>query len=100
MSAHSPNDTCEFHSRFSGLKKSTKMGCFERVAIVRGVINCLARGVIITLTSAPSFTKRRQSIAALYAAMLPVIPRIMCLPLSIIVAVKHCPAHQQDAKVG
>ena len=29
---------------FSGLKNSTRMGCFESVAMVSGVMNCLASG--------------------------------------------------------
>ncbi len=64
-SAHSPSLTCEFQAPFSGSKNSTKMGRRDRVAIVRGVMNCLASGVMTTCTSAPAFTSRRQSAAAL-----------------------------------
>ena len=65
QSAHSPSETWEFHSPFSGLKNSTRMGCFESVAMVSGVMNCLASGVITTFTSAPAPLSRRQSMAAL-----------------------------------
>ncbi len=65
---------CEFHAPFSGSKNSTKIGCFDSVAIVSGVMNCLASGVITTRTSAPAVTNVRHKCAALYAAMLPVMP--------------------------
>ena len=59
------NRRCEFHAPFSGSKNSTRIGFFERVAIVRGVMNCLASGVMTTRTSAPAHFNKRQSTAAL-----------------------------------
>jgi len=41
------------------------MGFFDSVAIVSGVMNCLASGVITTRTSAPAHFNKRQSTAAL-----------------------------------
>ena len=40
-------------------------GNWESVAIVSGVMNCLASGVITTRTSAPAVLNKRQSTAAL-----------------------------------
>ncbi len=65
QSAHSPSETWEFQAPFSGSKNSTRMGFFESVAIVSGVMNCLACSVITTRTSAPAVFSRRQSAADL-----------------------------------
>ncbi len=64
-SAHSPSETWEFQAPFSGSKNSTRMGRFESVAMVSGVMNSLASAVITTCTSAPAVRSRRQSTAAL-----------------------------------
>ena len=53
------------------------------VEIVKGEINCVALSVITTFTSAPLFTKSLIKKADLYAAMLPVMPRINFLPARI-----------------
>src|SRR5690606_34126202 len=55
----------------------------DKAERVTGVINSLPAAVITTCTSAPSFTNKRKNIAALYAAMLPVIPNIIFLPSSL-----------------
>ena len=64
-SAHKPRLTWLFHCPFSGSKKSTAIGFFVSVAIVSGVMNCRAIGVITTRTSAPRLTSSRASAADL-----------------------------------
>lgn len=47
---------------------------------VTGVMNSLPAGVITTCTSAPFFINARTKYAALYAAILPVIPNMIFFP--------------------
>jgi len=80
-SAHFPRVTCFVHdpSSFSG-KISVSTSFSDRVPSVSGGMNRSASGVMSTCTSAPAFFRRRTRGAALYAAMLPVTPRITCRP--------------------
>ncbi len=64
-SAHVPKSIWLFQSPLSGSKKSIRMGLFDRVAMVSGVMNSFARGVITTWTSAPCFTSNLVMVAAL-----------------------------------
>jgi len=82
-SAQIPRSTWLDHSPLSLSKRSTITGLPESVARVRGVMNSVATGVIITLTLAPSLTINLTRKAALYAAILPVMPSNIFFPLSI-----------------
>ncbi len=65
MSAHRAISTWLFQLPDASFTKSMVTGCLESVERVSGVIKSVAALVIITLTSAPSLTKRRTSKAVL-----------------------------------
>ena len=76
-----PNSTWLVHT--PACSSSVKSECTGRsinVASVSGVMNSVAPAVITTRTSAPRRFSSRASVALLYAAMLPVMPRTMRLP--------------------
>jgi hypothetical protein len=52
----------------------------DKVDSVSGETKSAAAGVITTCTSAPAFVNKRSNIIDLYAAMLPVMARIIFLP--------------------
>ena len=83
-SAHRPKSTWLFHEPVLAVKNSLITGRPLSAESVTGVINSFPEGVITTCTSAPAFTKRRNSDTDLYAAIPPDIPNIICFPLSII----------------
>src|SRR5690554_1051670 len=87
-SAQSASSTWLFHCGFlsgpisdSVFVKEENTLFLERVERVSGVTNSLAAGVITTLTLAPFFTKSLTKNAALYAAIPPVTPSKIFLPL-------------------
>ncbi len=73
-SASSARRMCPICDSSVRSKSSRPTGWPDNVCMVRGVMNCVAASVRITRTSAPALMKRRQSSAALYAAMPPVTP--------------------------
>ena len=81
-SAQRPRSTWLFHVPSRPLKNSLMTGWELSAESVIGVINSFPAGVMTICTSAPARTNKRVSTAALYAAILPVIPRTICLPLS------------------
>ena len=66
------------------MKNSLTTGLPVNADNVTGVINSFPAGVITICTSAPAFISKRASEAALYAAMLPVIPNTICLSFKVI----------------
>ena len=64
-SAQMPNLTWLCHSPLVGSKNSVYTGFFDKVDIVSVLMNRLAFSVIITFTSAPSFTNARTRYALL-----------------------------------
>ena len=83
-SAHSPRLTWLCHDPSRWLKNSETTGLCVKALSVMGVMNSLPAGVITTCTSAPCFMSKRMSVHALYAAILPVMPRTIFLPFSIV----------------
>ena len=86
-SAHRPSITWLAHVSSSASWTSTLF--LLRVASVRGDTKSLAAGVRITFTSAPATINNLVSSIALYAAMLPVIPKRIFLPLNILQVTKN-----------
>ena len=82
-SAFFASDTCStWNSKFRS-KVSTRHFRPVNVSKVIGLIKFTAFAVIITFTSAPCFTNILARDAALYAAILPVTPRITVFPFNI-----------------
>ena len=73
---------CPIASFTRSSHRSVHTGCPESACSVTGVMKRVAASVIAMRTSAPAFTSRRVSSAALYAAMPPVMPSRIRLPVN------------------
>ena len=79
-SASSASRMCPISASCAASKRSSATGAPDSVCSVSGAMNLVAASVITTRTVAPALTNRRQSSAALYAAIPPVTPRTIRLP--------------------